>query len=550
MEVVRTLSMTSGTPDVRALPRDRDPAPEPAFQFVQLLGLVRRRLLFILLVGALGAAGVFGAATHFRKYSAKALILVEPPSGITAQNVGGVPTIDEQAVIETHILTMLAPAGLSAMIASFAGDERPLVRPLDPIAVERTLKVQQELHSRVISVVFDARDATDAARVANRAAELYVAAQRRKGRDVLDQRLERMHARVTALQAAAGDQPASADAFDAVDPHRRLAESLILEGALRRQLAALDRDDAPSANISVLSSAPVPQRPSTGSPVVLAVPGFIAFAILAFFLALLLERGDRSLRSEREVEDVLGVPCLGLLPRLRGITRARPLARGLARTGGALSESVNGLLYDHVLRSDGLPTTILVTSALANEGKSSLAIALSAGAARLDRRTLLLDLDWRGTPLLKVPRACPGLPDFASGDEAYPTGVEVVEGLGFHRLAPWRSTAGSAEPPGKDVADLLAQLRGSYDLIVIDGPSLLGAAEAASLVPLADQVLLAVHWGRTRREFVWNALHGLTRRPGPRAAGTDRIGVVLTRVRLRRHALYRFGDRGEVLSRL
>jgi Mrp family chromosome partitioning ATPase len=555
MDVVRTLPITSARD--AAYQSGRQTEISDGYPFSQLINLVRRRAGLIILTGLLGAALAYGTALHRQKYAAKALILVEPLHGASSnQTATGEPSIDEQTIIETHVMALLSDASLNAILAGLGPTGIVETDRLDLVRLERSLTVQQELHSRVISVVATARSAAAAASIANHAADLYVAKERNRERDKVEQLLLRMHARVETLQkavdAAPGVNQTKTGAAEVADLPRRLQEDMILESALQRQKDIIDRDDISSSGISLLSPASVPAQPSTGTPWVLAIPAFIAFCILGFFVALTLERSDRSLRSEQDLEDALAIPCFGLVPSVRRPKDLRDIGKRFGSPGDPFWTAIQAVLLEHVLDVSGSPRIVLVTSSVAKEGKSLLALSLAAGAARLNRKVLLIDLDWRSARrkgFAGIP-AIVGILDMIGHDAD--SGIRPVPGLDFDRLGIGRLPGNPlATITNEKIRDLLARFSEVYDTIILDGPNMLDAPEAAWLASLADKVVLAVQWGKTRRDFALNALRNqgdLPRYPRPYAAG--RIGAVLTRAKLKRHALYRFGDRGEILSRL
>jgi Mrp family chromosome partitioning ATPase len=94
------------------------------------------------------------------------------------------------------------------------------------------------------------------------------------------------------------------------------------------------------------------------------------------------------------------------------------------------------------------------------------------------------------------------------------------------------------------VGTLLAALRPSFDLILLDSAPLVAVADAKLLAKLADAVLLVVRYGSTRRDFCDLALRGL------RESGAAVAGVVLTQVDLRRHSRSGAGDAGFAYAKL
>jgi Mrp family chromosome partitioning ATPase len=267
----------------------------------------------------------------------------------------------------------------------------------------------------------------------------------------------------------------------------------------------------------------------------------------AGLLAILLDQLDGTLRNERDVTDVLGIPCIGVVPKVTrgGKLRSHQLIPQDARYTEAIRSIVAAALQ--LPNPQKTPKTFIVASSVSGEGKTTLAVSFAVYAARINRRVLLIDLSFRhpsvarelggpadggilqvlqGRPLAELIRAVPGL-----GVDYLPLSRESVD--------PVTTLAGEGVPK------LLRQLEGSYDCVVIDSASVLTATEARLLASMVDEVLFAVKWGSTSREVAQNALE-LMRRS---ASGGDdlRIAAVITQVDLKRHARYRYGDFSENL---
>ena len=117
----------------------------------------------------------------------------------------------------------------------------------------------------------------------------------------------------------------------------------------------------------------MPDAPSSPSPKLFALVGFTGSLVLGSILALLLEQLDNTLRTERQVEELLGLPSLGLVPKIAD-TQARRRLHGhmLDRPQSPYAEAVHALHTQVCLTGVGRPppTLILVTSALPGEGKT------------------------------------------------------------------------------------------------------------------------------------------------------------------------------------
>jgi uncharacterized protein involved in exopolysaccharide biosynthesis len=120
VEALRTLKIAHSFPNQRDgvdLAAAND-AGEETFQVHQLLGLLRRHLSLIFFMALIGAAAAFSAAIYLQKYSAKALILVEPTTVQATASPAGRPSADEQTDIETHIMTLTSNARLGKVVSS------------------------------------------------------------------------------------------------------------------------------------------------------------------------------------------------------------------------------------------------------------------------------------------------------------------------------------------------------------------------------------------------------------------------------------------------
>jgi Mrp family chromosome partitioning ATPase len=189
---------------------------------------------------------------------------------------------------------------------------------------------------------------------------------------------------------------------------------------------------------------------------------------------------------------------------------------------------------------------------VADEGKTTLAISFAVYAARIQRRVLLIDLSFRNPSIASELRepAETGILQFPRGRP--PTElIRAAPGLGFDYLPLSRDSADPvATLASEQVPELLRQLEGSYDCVVIDSAPLLSATEARLLASMVDKVLFAVKWGSTRREVAQNALELLRRSAFGSDHQREAITAVITQVDLKMHARYRYGDFSENLLRV
>jgi Mrp family chromosome partitioning ATPase len=319
----------------------------------------------------------------------------------------------------------------------------------------------------------------------------------------------------------------------------------------------------PKPNLQFLARAYPPNRPSSPSVTLLILVALAGFTVCGAVLAILLDRLDHGLRSAQQVSDVLSIPCVGLVPTIDNPKVTRPHQYLLAATYSAYAEAIRSMAAAALQLGSDQPgsKTILVTSSLPEEGKTILAASLGSYAAHIGRRVLLLDFNTRQPAILGEYAARPdphALGLMLSGKPDDNT-VQHLPDLGFDYVPrptsrPRTENTDSAEDDDILVLDLVAaladnrmmrlieRLRKNYDLIIIDGPSVLEVAEARLLAAFVDKVLFAVRWGKTRAEVAYNALQALQRDTSSGLLIGATVWAVVTRVDINQHAKYHFGD--------
>jgi polysaccharide biosynthesis transport protein len=435
--------------------------------------------------------------------------------------------------------------------------------------LQRRLQVLQERRSRIINVAFQWGTPERAADIVNRIVELYVQSNAEQQRAYtanelarLDQRIATVNGDIERTSAAlhkaiqrrsdpsrsAATEEQEAD-LDPRELERRTAASAQLYASLLlRQKEIREQNELVNPDISILSLASPPSRPSSPNPILFIIPALIVSLICGSFAALALERLDNGLRSETEVADAAELSCIGLVPRIppnrltRSIDYLRrepfsPYAEGLRSAVAALQ-----------LAEPGHAKAVLISSSIAGEGKTTLARGLAAYVGLLGRHVLLIAID-RQTGKREggefddvAERQIVGLQNRSLADSIRPVpqaGFDHVRIAG-HRPDP-ASTVG-------EVANLLRQIRDRYDCIIIDGPPVFATVEARLLPSIADKLLFVVKWGSTRREFVQNAV-GMLRNAGRlENERTDFAAAIVAQVDLKRHAQYRYGDSSEFVA--
>jgi capsular exopolysaccharide synthesis family protein len=168
-----------------------------------------------------------------------------------------------------------------------------------------------------------------------------------------------------------------------------------------------------------------------------------------------------------------------------------------------------------------------MTSALPDEGKSTTAMLLAASSASSGKRTVLLDCDLRQQSTSEAfrNRLRPGLSELLRGTAELTDVISKDPTTGAYVIP-----AGSMVPNAADLLmsqqmrELISELRGGFDYIVMDTSPLLPVVDALALATVADKVLLIVEWGQTPRAAISEAFKVL-RPEAHRVAG-----IVLNKV--------------------
>ena len=331
--------------------------------------------------------------------------------------------------------------------------------------------------------------------------------------------------------------------------YQAAAAGQLYEGLLQRQARVHTQQETALPDLRILSRAGTPDRPSSFSPFLFILPSLIAFAIGGGLVSVAKERLDQGLRSDYEIASTLGIPCVGLVPRMRGTGKRRPHRRLLTEPFTAYSEAIRSVVASlHTPDARGLPKTVLVTSSVPAEGKTTLAVSIAAYAAHIGRRVLLVDLDLRHPGVRREVggKVHGGILDLLLEGALPEDVIQRRRGMQFDYLLSSRR-AYDLFPlfANERMTQVINRLRELYDLVIIDSAPLLAVTETRMLAGLVDKILFVVKWGSTRRDIAQNALN-LLRSPGLPAG--ERLGVVdavVTQVDLKKHADYRYGDIGE-----
>lgn len=302
--------------------------------------------------------------------------------------------------------------------------------------------------------------------------------------------------------------------------------------------------DSQMPGARIISPATIPEKPSFPKATLFIAAGFAGSILIGVLLAFGVEALDGGFRSGEQVEQQLGVPVISLIPLLGRVRLAgeKPETYVLKKPDSSFGEAVRSIHTSMMLASAGHSLrTIAVCSSEAGEGKTTVAISLAQLQARLGRRVLIVDSDFRRPSVAKSLglRQGPGLMEFMAGTASHTNIVQRHPESGTDVIVSGDYTeAGYDLIASEKTENLIKRWRETYDLVVIDTAPLQVVSDSRIFTKYADGTFLVVRWGKTRREVVNYSLNMISE------AGGRLFGVVLSMVDTKSHATYGFGDSG------
>ena len=267
-------------------------------------------------------------------------------------------------------------------------------------------------------------------------------------------------------------------------------------------------DAVPRVDISVVDDAQVPTYPSSPNSSSNQRVALLLGLVLAVALAFVRERLDGRLLDPQGVADVVGAEPLGEVPfdKALGVPGARvapSTGRSMRRLQGRVSKAVDG----------GRVRSLLVTSALPGEGRTTVVAALAQALHAEGSRVLVVDASSGGR--LAELAGCapsPGLGDVLDGRCSLDDAVVPWSGVdpGLDVLPGGVRDASSSLPVDRLVKLVRTDLDGAFDVVLLDGDDLLGgSAAAAAACRAVDAVVLVAASGKVRRAEVRQAVQVL-----------------------------------------
>jgi polysaccharide biosynthesis transport protein len=315
----------------------------------------------------------------------------------------------------------------------------------------------------------------------------------------------------------------------------------LLDGLLQRYkendvvLAGI-RNNIHVIDYAVPSDRPI--GPRRGQGIVLALLFSLVFSM---GLAIFLEYLNNTVTTADEIERLLHLPVLVTIPAIGGMRlgNAHPELLFEAENSSALAEAYRQLRTSVLLSTPGhAPRTLLVTSSLPSEGKTTTAVNLAICLAQTGSPVLLIDADMR-RPRLRTLFHTDNRTGLSTYLSSQMTETALRSAIEQHSETKLNLLGAGPVPPNpaellssERMRKLLAALEPHFTYIVIDSPPAASFTDAVVLSSLVDGVLIVSHSGKTPRDAIRRTRQLLT------GAGAKIFGVVLNQVEVRQHSYY------------
>jgi polysaccharide biosynthesis transport protein len=333
---------------------------------------------------------------------------------------------------------------------------------------------------------------------------------------------------------------------EAVDSNKQL-----YQGLLQRMKQAQVSAGLNASNIRIVDSAIVPQAPVKPRVFLNLAIGLVLGAGLGIGLAFFQEYLDKTMKSSDDVERLLRLPSLGVLPKFalngahasedeveeeQALVPVSPNGNGhmapAIQTAPEVAEAFRSLRTSILLSASPVPKLLLVTSALPSEGKTTTAVNLGATLASLNTKVVIVDCDMRRPACHRSTGVenKPGFVQCLTGHVDVNQAVLPVPGVPLLSVIP----CGPIPPNPAEVlssrltGDLLRRLRTEFEFVLVDSPPLLSVADSRILATLTDAAILVTRAHSTPYDVVRRARSLLYQ------ANARILGVALNDVDLRK----------------
>ena len=355
-----------------------------------------------------------------------------------------------------------------------------------------------------------------------------------------------------------------------IDNKKQLMESLLTrqsETGISARLKGLR-----TSNIRIVDRAEVPLTPASPRVKLNILLSLLLGLLGGIGLAFLYEHLDDSVKDSDQINKLLSLPTLGLIPSLSSATqngyhygyysRRHSRSQKVAGKGDGkvaeiasielivakapqsnISEAYRSIRTALLMSSVDQPRrAFLVTSALPSEGKTTTVVNIAVSLTQADKKVLVIDLDLRKPRLHRIFqfKNVNGLPTYLTANDGVSDRTLNLVNLIKTTPIPGLSVINSGPIPpnpaellhSNKLTELLNILRHQFDYLLIDAPPLLAVTDALIVAPRTDGLILVVWGGKTTRD----ALKRVREKMDLLKASS--VGVVINNINIREHDYY------------
>jgi capsular exopolysaccharide synthesis family protein len=311
----------------------------------------------------------------------------------------------------------------------------------------------------------------------------------------------------------------------------------LYDGLQQRLRTAEVQAGLEALEVDVVDAALPPITPTLRSPVTVILSTVVVFLLGAIVIVFILEGMDTSLHNIQQIEAVMEMPSLAIIPQAKRVTAEQATTLTTAERNinvlnqpkSQFTEAFRSLRTALLLTQSGEPPKlILFTSAMPSEGKTTVASNLACILSQSGSSVLLLDADLRRSNIhhrFGIPGKL-GLTTVLAGTSTLQETIQHIaeapnlDVLPSGPVPPFPTEMLSSEAMHR----LLEQLESMYTYVVIDSPPVLSVTDGVILGRLVDAVVLVVRHGKSSKNVMHRARNLLTRSGAPVA------GLVLNAV--------------------
>lgn len=319
-----------------------------------------------------------------------------------------------------------------------------------------------------------------------------------------------------------------------VESSKKLFESFVL----KQKESELFREMRTKSVVRVVDPAVTPRSPVKPKRLLLYAISLVASLMVSLVLLLLLHHLNDSVRIISQSLDVMSVPVNAQVPKLPLMSKhnKKPINAKKGRANPSFLESIRTLLTHILIQQKQVQCQIIaITSANANEGKSSISLNLAQSFGEIEK-TLLIDGDLRFPSIagaLELDKSAPGLTNLIAGSNSLRDCLVRNVGLGVDVITsgtkPRNPLVFLSRPR---LGQIIRSLSKHYDRIIIECPPANSVSDVMVISRVVDSVVLVVDVENSQQEDVMQVTKRL------REAGVMILGAVLNKVSSRRDRYY------------